>query len=121
MKYLKLWMFAAILLLCGTNKVWTQTAINDIPAEVDAADATITKMGHATVTMKREIVTDPLTLKTDTLMRMVNVEWNTEKGTARRRMAQRRAATDVVGSDFKEKDSNFYLDMWWFNYNNFSA
>lgn len=117
MKFLRLWMFAAILLLCGTNKVWTQSAINDIPAKVDAADATITKMGHATVTMKREIVTDPLTLKTDTLMRMVNVEWNTEKGTARRRMAQRRAATDVVGSDFKDKDSSWYLDMWWFNYN----
>ena len=114
MKHLTLWMLAAILLLCGSHTAMAQSAISDIPAEVNASDATITKMGHATMTMKREITVDPRTQRADTLIRMVNVEWNTASGTAKPRMARR---TAVSGSDFKDKDSSWYLDMWWFNFN----
>ncbi len=39
-------MFAAILFLCGTINVWAQSA-NNIPADIDAADATIIEMGKA--------------------------------------------------------------------------
>ena len=41
MKHLTLWMLAAILLFCGSHTAMAQSAINDIPAEVNAADATI--------------------------------------------------------------------------------
>jgi len=109
-------MLAAILISCGISNGWAQSAINDLPAVVDATDATITKMGHATMTMQREIVVNPATLIADTIIKVKSVEWNTEAGTAKRRMAKRRAA-DVEGTDFKDKDSNWWLDMWWFNYN----
>ena len=39
-------MLAAILFLCGTINVWAQSA-NNIPADIDAADATIIEMGKA--------------------------------------------------------------------------
>ena len=107
-------MLAAILLFCGSHTAMAQSSISDFPAEVNASDATITKMGHATMTMKREITVDPRTQRADTLIRLVNVEWNTASGTAKRRMARR---TAVSGSDFKDKDSSWYLDMWWFNFN----
>lgn len=41
------------LFIISTQPIWAQTAINDIPAEVNADDATITKMGHATMTSGR--------------------------------------------------------------------
>ena len=47
------------LFIISTQPTWAQTAINDIPAEVNADDATITKMGHATMTSGREPVTTP--------------------------------------------------------------
>lgn len=107
-------MLAVILLLCGANYIWAQSAINDIPEKVDAADATITEMGHATITMKREVVTDPLTHLTDTIVTIENIEWNTEAGTAKKRMAQRNAAN---GSDFEYMDQNWAQDMQWFKFN----
>ena len=38
-------MLAAILFLCGTINVWAQSA-NNIPADIDAADATIIEKGN---------------------------------------------------------------------------
>lgn len=107
-------MLAAILFLCGINYIWAQSAINDIPEKVNAADATITEMGHATITMKREVVTDPLTHLADTIATIENIEWNTEAGTAKKRMAQRNTAS---GSDFVSMDSNWAQDMQWFKFN----
>ena len=113
MKQMKTWALTAFLIFCSAGTAWAQSAINDIPAEVNAADATITNMGHATMTMKRVVVTDPTTQNADTLMKVENIEWNTEVDTAKKRMARRKA---IAGSDFYEKDSNWYLDLWWFNY-----
>ena len=39
-------MLAAILFLCGTINVWAQSS-NNIPADIDAADATIIEKGKA--------------------------------------------------------------------------
>ncbi len=109
-------MLASILFLFGTITMWAQSGINDISAEVNADDATITDLRHATISIKREFVTDSLTQFTDTIEQVSGIEWNTQVGTAKRRMARRRAAS-VEGSDFDEKDSNWYFDIWWFNYN----
>ena len=46
---------------------WAQVPLDNIPAEVNAEDATITELGHATMTVKVKIVTDSLTHHTDTL------------------------------------------------------
>lgn len=106
--------FAVIFLFCGTISVWAQSANIDLPAEVNAADATITKMGHATVSMKKEVVVDSLTLTADTIVSIESIEWNTTPGTAKVRMVQRRA---ITGSDFYDQDSNWWYDIWWFSYN----
>ena len=107
-------MLVAIFFLCGVNNIWAQSAINDIPKEVNAADATITKMGHATITMKREVVTDPNTHLIDTLATIENIEWNTEAGTAKKRMVKQNSDG---GSDFSFMDKNWTQDMWWFKFN----
>lgn len=113
MKRIKLWLFAAIVIISGTNRAWAQSAINDIPAEIDANDATITDMEHVTVTMKREVVYDSVTHCSDTIISVENIEYNTEVGTSKRRMARRNA---VTGSDFYDKETSWYFDFWRFNY-----
>lgn len=102
-------MLVAIFFLCGVNYIWAQSAINDIPKVVKATDATITKMGHATITMKREVVTDPNTHLIDTLATIENIEWNTEAGTAKKRMIKQNSDG---GSDFSYMDKNWTQDMW---------
>ena len=113
MKQIKLWIFAAIVIISGANCAWAQSAINDIPAEIDANDATITDMEHVTVTMKREVVYDSVTHCSDTIISVENIEYNTEVGTSKRRMARRNA---VTGSDFYDKETSWYFDFWRFNY-----
>ena len=105
MKQIKLWMFAAVLCFCGISNVWAQSAINDIPAEIDANDATITDMVHVTMTMKREVVYDSITHRSDTIVSVENIEYNTQVGTAKRRMARRKA---IAGSDFYDKETSWY-------------
>lgn len=105
-------MLAAILIFCGSSHARAQSAINDIPAVINATDATITKLGHATMTVGRDVVTDPATLHADTLIQVKEIEWNTEAGTAQKRMARRRAP----GTDFYDKDTSWWLDIWWFTY-----
>ncbi|MBO4754371.1 MAG: hypothetical protein J5543_07230 [Bacteroidales bacterium] len=82
------------------------------PEPVDASDATITAMGHLTMTVGREVVVDTLTMRADTLITVKNVEWNTESGTAIARAARRHAKA----SSFYDQDSDWWLDMWWFKY-----
>ena len=82
------------------------------PEPVDASDATITEMGHLTMTVGREVVVDTLTMRADTLITVKNVEWNTESGTAIARAARRHAKA----SSFYDQDSDWWLDMWWFKY-----
>ena len=64
----------------------------------------ITEMGHATMTLERQAVSNPLTLKVDTVTRVANVEWGTEAGTAARRMAALRKAARTRQSE----GSGFY-------------
>lgn len=108
---------AALLLLAAmmaTASAGAQVAFGDIPDEVKAEDATITKMGHATMTVEMRVVTDTLTRRTDTLHNVTNIEWNTEKGTAKRRMAER---GDVpFGSGFYNGSSNWWLDIYWYSF-----
>ena len=64
-----------------------QSAFGNVPETVDAADATITEMGHLTMTVEKEVTVDPLTQKTDTLVKVKNIEWDTEKLRRRARRA----------------------------------
>lgn len=102
-----------VLLLAMVQGTWAQSAFGNVPETVDAADATITKMGHLTMTMEKEVTVDPLTQKTDTLVKVKNIEWNTETGTAQARQARRQAPRR---SGFDNKDSDWWLDMWWFTF-----
>ena len=90
-----------VLLLAMVQGTWAQSAFGNVPETVDAANATITKMGHLTMTVEKEVTVDPLTQKTDTLVKVKNIEWNTETGTAQARQA-RRQAPRRSGFDNKE-------------------
>ena len=52
------------LMVFGTT-AWAQAALGNLPAEVRAEDATITELGHATMTVEMKIVTDSLNRHTD--------------------------------------------------------
>ena len=102
-----------LLVLVGISVAWAQSAINDIPKEIKASDATITQMGHATLTLRQSIVVDSVSGRVDTLRKVTNVEWHTEPGTAKRRMAEQRDG----GSGFYDHDSDWWLDLHWYTYN----
>lgn len=102
------------LFIFSTQPIGAQTAFSDIPAEVNAADATITKMGHATMTMTKEVIVDSLTQRADTVIKLKEVDWNTTSGSAQKRMERRRA---LSRSTFENQDDDWWLDMWWFTYN----
>ena len=93
---------------------WAQDALGNLPAEVRAEDATITELGHATMTVEMKIVTDSLNRHTDTLFETKNIEWHTDPGTAKRRNAERERSG---GSGFYNGDSNWWLDLYWYNFN----
>ena len=94
---------------------WAQVPLDNIPAEVNAEDATITELGHATMTVKVKIVTDSLTHHTDTLCSVTQIEWNTPSGTANQRNAQRGNGSN--GSEFYGEDNNSWLDIYWYRFN----
>lgn len=110
-KYLTL---IIVLLFTVVQGVWAQTDFGNVPDTVDPNDATITKMGHLTMTMGKEVVVDPQTQQVDTIIRVKKVERDTETGTAQKRMARRQVPH---GSDFLDKDTDWWLDMWYFTYN----
>ena len=112
---IKRMILSLLLVMAGFSVSWAQNAINDIPKEINADDATITNMGHATMTVAMKIETDPVTKAIDTTRIVTNIEWNTEPGTAKRRMAER--GGDLQGSDFYDGDDDWWLDMNWFSYN----
>lgn len=102
-----------IALLMVAQGVWAQTDFGNLPDSVNASDATITKMGHLTMTMGKEVVVDPQTQQTDTIVKVKELDWNTESGTAQKRMAKRRGPRK---SPFENQDDDWWLDMWWFTY-----
>lgn len=104
--------FLALWLAFGTG-AWAQTSYGDLPEKIDPNDATITKFGHATMTVEMKIVTDPVTQKVDTLRSVKNIEWNTEKGTAKRRMSER---GNPLRSDFYDEGNNWWYDIYWYTY-----
>ena len=63
------------------------------------------------MTMTKEVVVDSLTQQVETIIRVKNVERDTETGTAKKRMARRRVPN---GTDFLDKDTDWWLDMWYF-------
>lgn len=93
--------------------LYAQTSFGNVPLTVNASDAKITKMGHATMTMTSDVVVDSITGRTDTLISVKKVEWGTNSGTAKQRMSRRK---DARKSGFYNKDTDWWLDMWWFNY-----
>ena len=100
-------------LLIAAQGVWAQTNFGNLPKSVNASDATITKMGHLTMTMGKEVVVDSLTQQTDTIVKVKDLDWGTESGTAKKRAAQRRGPRK---SDFENQDDDWWLDIWWFTY-----
>ena len=80
--------FLSLCLFFGLG-AWAQTSYGNIPETVDVNDATITKFGHATMSVEMKIVNNPVTNRVDTLRSVTNIEWNTEPGTAKQRMAER--------------------------------
>ena len=106
------------LLIVATAGIGAQTPANALPAKVNVGKATITEMGHATMCVKQQLIVDSTTMRVDTLRTVEKVEWNTDQGTAKARMAaQQRRKIGGNGSDFYDKDSNWWWDMWWFVYN----
>ncbi|MBP5214152.1 MAG: hypothetical protein J6032_06020, partial [Bacteroidales bacterium] len=102
--------------LCTPATSWAQADYGNVPETVSAADASITKLGHLTMTMEKEVVTDPQTSRTDTLVKVKEVEWNTKSGTAQKRMKLRKERR-AGGTGFEDKDTDWWLDMWWFTFN----
>ena len=101
------------LLITVVHGAWAQPDFGNLPETVNASDATITKMGHLTMTMGKEVVVDPLTQQTDTIVTVKELDWGTESGTAQKRMAQRNGP---LKSPFEDPDHDWWLDMWWFTY-----
>lgn len=109
-------LLSLLVAMCSPTMSWAQADFGNVPETVSATDATITKLGHLTMTMEKEVVTNPQTNLTDTLVTVRNVEWNTMSGTAQKRMSLRKAR-GAAGSGFENKDSDWWLDMWWFTFN----
>lgn len=104
---------ALLLVVAGLEVLWAQSAINDIPKEVNPSDAVITKLGHATMTVTQRIIEDTITGNVDTIRSITNIEWDTEPGTAKRRNTEQRSG----GSGFYDHESSWWLDMHWYNFN----
>lgn len=102
-----------ISLFAQVHRVGAQDEFGNVPEEVMASDATITKMGHLTMTMGKEVVVNPQSQQTDTIVIVRKLDWGTESGTAQKRIAQRRGARK---SYFENPDDDWWLDMWWFTY-----
>ena len=98
-------LFILILMMAAVQGVWAQTDFGNVPDSVNASDATITKMGHLTMTMTKEVVVDPQTQQTDTIVKVKNMDWGTESGTAQKRRAQRKAQRRA-GSYFENPDDD---------------
>ena len=108
-------LFLLLVLLAFGQMAWAQVELGNLPAEVKAEDATITEFGHATMTMEMRIVTDSITRRIDTLREMKNIEWDTPRGTAKRRNAER--GLNPNGSGLYEEGGNWWLDIYYYNYN----
>lgn len=107
-----------LVLMLITPCVLSQVNYGDLPEKVNAEDATITKLGHATMTVEVQIVTDSITRRTDTLCSVKSIEWDTEPGTAKRRNNERLGGgNNPNGSGFYNEDHNKWLDIYWYNYN----
>ena len=101
-----------------TPYAWSQVNYGDLPEKVNAEDATITKLGHATMTVEVQIVTDSITRRTDTLCSVKSIEWDTEPGTAKLRNSERSwGGNNPNGSGFYNQDKNWWLDIYWYNFN----
>ena len=100
-----------VLLVTIMQGAGAQTDFGNMPEKVDASDAKITKMGHLTMTVGKEVVMNTQTQENDTIVTVKKTDWGTESGTAQKRMAQRRAKTY-----FENQDDDWWLDIWWFTY-----
>ena len=107
-------LFFVFALLAFGQMAWAQDRFGDIPAEVKAEDANITKLGHATITVEMQIVTDSITRRIDTLYSTKDIEWETEPGTAKRRMNER--GGNPNGSGFYDEGHNGWLDIYWYTF-----
>ena len=105
--------FLSLCLFFGLG-AWAQTSYGNLPETVDVNDATITNFGHATMSVEMKIDNDPDTHRVDTLRSVTNIEWNTEPGTAKRRMAERERQQR---SDFFDEGNNWWYDIYWYTYN----
>ena len=105
--------FTMVLIAMPYN-AWGQ-ASNVFPPKVDAAKAMITKVGHATMAVRKEVRIDSLTLCADTVCVVDTVMWNTEVGTARKLMAKPRRVP-ANGTDFYHGDNSSWRDIYWFSF-----
>ena len=101
-----------LLFVMASMALWAHGAINDIPREINASDAVITQLGHATLTVTHSIVTDAQTGRVDTTRTVTAIEWNTEPGTAKRRNAEMKDG----GSGFYDHDYSWWYDMHWYTF-----
>ena len=108
-------LFSLAILLGLVSNTLAQIPSSNLPSEVKAEDATITKFGHATMTVAVNIVTDTLTRRTDTLREVIDIEWDTQRGTAKQRNTER--GLNPNGSGFYNGDSNWWLDIYYYSYN----
>ena len=79
--------------------------------------ASVENFGHLTVTAADTVVYNSARQAFDTLQVMRGIEWNTETGTAKKRLeAQRGKSCRVEASDFTDGESSKWYDMYWFRY-----
>lgn len=107
--------FIVTVLLAFGFGVQAQSVSAGLPPQVNAGDARITRFGHATLTGKKEVRLNARTLRMDTIRIVEGVDWDTPKGECQRRLAAR--SRRASGSDFYDKDSNWWLDIYWYNFN----
>ena len=94
---------------------WAQGNLGDIPRNINFEDASIEGFGHLTMTVGDSLIFNAERQAYDTLQVTKNVEWNTEVGTAKKRMkalGSRRTAP----SDFINGDNDKWYDMYWFRF-----
>lgn len=111
----KLLFIAFGIFACGAT-AWAQEPHTNFPAEVKAEDATITQVGHATMTVETKIVVDSLTRRTDTLRTVTDIEWDTPAGTAKRRNAELNRY-NPNGSGFYDEGHSSWYDIYYYNFN----
>lgn len=105
----------ALTLAITATGAWAQANLGDIPRNINFEDASIEGFGHLTMTVADSVIFNAERQAYDTLQVTKNVEWNTEVGTAKKRM-NAQGPRRTAPSDFINGDRDKWYDMYWFRF-----